>query len=55
MSDGLKITISERLPLGHGRHEHIIFYLCYFVESHDPRGWGYFGNLQEVCIILVAR
>ena len=44
--------ISDRLlPLGHDRHGHTHWFLPtvgYFVESHDPRGWGYYRNLDEV-------
>lgn len=44
--------ISERLlPLGHDRHGQTHWFLPsvgYFVESHDPRGWGYYSSLHEV-------
>lgn len=44
--------ISDRLlPLGHDRHGHTHWFLPtvgYFVESHDPRGWGYYSSLDEI-------
>ena len=49
--------ISDRLlPLGHDRHGHTHWFLPtvgYFVESHDPRGWGYYSSLDEVIYILL--
>ncbi|XP_065913773.1 uncharacterized protein [Dysidea avara] len=39
------------LPLGHDRHGNTHWFfpsIGYFVESHDPSGWGYYSSSHEI-------